>query len=193
MLDASYRKQLLEQLASFLGAGRIAHSANVAAAAVGLAQRYAPQFLQLAELAGLLHDNAKRMDGSELIAQAARFDIEVTDVERQWPALLHGKVGAALLPERFGVDDALVAQAVAWHVTGHPNMGQLECILFVADQTAADREFDGVQDLRVVAETSLQRAVYMVSRFKLAYALQRGRPIEPTTVDVFNAFREYGN
>jgi predicted HD superfamily hydrolase involved in NAD metabolism len=192
MLGEDQRHTLLGQLSLYLGEQRVKHSANVEAAAIGLAQVFAPELAAAAQLAGLLHDNAKRLSAEELIRLARQHDIEITPVEAQLPQLLHGKVGAALLAERFGVDDARVAEAVAWHVTGHPNMSLLGRILFVADQIAADRDFPGIAELRAVAQKDLSLAVFMVAQLKLTYAVQRQRPLEPLTVAVYNEFRPRG-
>ena len=183
---AARAEDLLKELASYLDEGRLEHSKYAAAAAVELAQRYAPELVESAHLAGLLHDNAKGLSDEQLIAEAARLDIEVSDVERRVPALLHGKVGAALLHERFGVDDPEVAQAVADHVTGRPGMGTLSRIMFVADQMAEDREFEGVDDLREMAKKDLEQALFMVARFKLRYIIDKEVPIDPSTVKLYN-------
>lgn len=176
----------LERLAQFLGAKRVRHSNNVADYAVGLAQRYAPELADKAELAGLLHDHAKRFSLAELTDLAARLDIEITAGEREQPELLHGKVGAALLRERFGVDDAEIAQAVADHVTGRPGMGLLSLILYVADQAARDREFPGIDALREVAQQDLEQAVLLVVKHKLNYIMLKNCPIEEQSVALYN-------
>lgn len=180
------RAHYLELLAQFLGAKRVQHSNNVADTAVELAQRFAPQLELKAEVAGLLHDNAKRLSLAELTAMAARLDIDVTAGERQQPELLHGKVGAALLSERFGVDDAEIAQAVADHVTGRPGMGRLSRILYVADQAARDREFPGIDELRATAKQDLEQAVLLVVKHKLAYVMLKNCPIEEQSVALYN-------
>jgi predicted HD superfamily hydrolase involved in NAD metabolism len=179
---------LLAQLADLVGSRRVKHSQFVAEAARGLALRFAPELAAQGALAGLLHDNAKGMSGVELIELAQRYDIEVSPAERQFPALLHGKVGAALLPERFGVEDKEIAQCVADHVTGRVGMGELSRILFVADQIAKDRRFDGVEELRQVAAGNLERAVFLVAKYKLQYTINKMRIIEPMTVAVYNEF-----
>lgn len=158
----------------------------MARAARSLAERFAPQLAEVAELAGLLHDNAKEMSGRELIAAAERFDIEITPGERSMPNLLHGKVGAVLLSERFDVGDARVAAAVADHVTGRVGMGQLSLILFVADQIAEDREFKGIDELRRLATEDLEEAALTVAANKLKYVIGKGRSIEPQTMAVHN-------
>ena len=55
------RDHYLALLAQYLRPGRFAHSVNVADAARELAERFAPQLTYKAELAGLLHDNAKQL------------------------------------------------------------------------------------------------------------------------------------
>ncbi len=89
------------------------------------------------------------------------------------PELLHGKVGAALLEERFGVEDPEVAQAVADHVTGRPGMGMLSRILYVADQVAADREFPGVEHCARLRPGGSGAAVLLVVKQKLNYVMRR--------------------
>lgn len=177
---------LITRLGEFTGRKRHAHSLNVAEAAATLARRFAPELEEAARIAGIVHDNAKKMEDGELISQAARFDIPLSPVERAMPSLLHGKVGAALLPERFGLDDPEVAQAVADHVTGRPGMGLLSQILFVADQAAADREFAGVEQLRRVMLEDLAQAVFLVARNKVAGVVERGWLVEEATMALYN-------
>jgi predicted HD superfamily hydrolase involved in NAD metabolism len=183
---AKTRAQYVEQLAHFLGPTRIKHSINVADAAVELAQLFAPQLARQAEVAGLLHDHGKRFTNSELMQLALKYDISMTAGESAQPALLHGKVGAALLAQRFGVIDAAVSQAISDHVTGRPGMGQLSRILYVADQMAADREFEGVAELRQLARRDLDAAVLLVVKHKLNYVMLKNRPIEEQGVALYN-------
>jgi predicted HD superfamily hydrolase involved in NAD metabolism len=179
-------EQLLGKLASFTSERRMQHSRNVMDAAAQLALFHAPELLEPAQVAGLLHDNAKRLTDAELLAAAQRLGLEPDPVEMSQPSLLHGKVGAALLPERFELDDAAVAQAIADHVTGRPGMGQLSRLLYVADQIAADRRFAGVELLRRIAIDDLELAVLLVARNKLLSVVQRGYLIEPATAGLYN-------
>jgi len=177
----------LALLAQYIGSNRHGHSCNVAQLARELAERFAPDLADKAELAGLLHDNAKRLKGDELIRLAAEHDIEITPVERQSPTLLHGKVGALFLSERFGVTDTDISQAVIDHVTGRPNMGLLSRILFVADQAAADRDFPGVEELRASAISDLDHAVFIAVMHKLLYVISLNRVVEPRGLELYNS------
>jgi predicted HD superfamily hydrolase involved in NAD metabolism len=188
-LDAAERERLVSQLTEYLGQGRVQHSQNVAEAARELALRFAPELAAQAETAGLVHDSAKKLRDTQLMTLAKRFDIDVTPGERDTPQLLHGKVGAALLGERFGLTDPAIATAVADHVCGRAEMGTLSQLLFVADQIAADRDFPGVVELRELAQRDLARAVWHVAGKKIEHVLQKGQWLEPATVAVWNKFR----
>lgn len=172
-----------------MGHKRLLHVQGVADSALGLAARFAPELTRRAELAGLLHDNAKKQTDGELTELAARFDIDLSPGEAQIPQLLHGKVGAALLPERFGLDDAQIAQAVADHVAGRAQMGLLSQLLYVADQLEPGRNFPGAEGLRELAQRDLRASVAFVARKKIEYVLLKGQWLEPQTVEVWNAFR----
>lgn len=180
------KQALIARLSGLTGPKRYQHSLNVAAVAARLARQYAPQMEQAAEIAGIVHDHAKKLPDSELISAARRFDIPVSPVELAMPSLLHGKVGAALLDERFGLRDADVSAAVADHVTGRPGMGLLSRILYVADQAAEDRDFDGVERLRAVMLEDLDRAVLLVAQGKILSVVNRGWMVEEATMNLYN-------
>lgn len=180
-------REISAALAQFISAERVAHSENVCRAAGMLARRWAPELEARAKLAGLLHDNAKSIDPAELLVKAGELGLPVTDVERRYPSLLHGKVGAALLKERFGLEDAELEQACADHVTGRKGMGTLSKILYVADQAAADRTFAGVEDLRAIMFEDLDAAVLLVAKNKVLHSAKKSHLLEPATVDLYNS------
>lgn len=183
-------RSLSSLLAQYIPPARVAHSENVARAAVELARRWAPGLEEQARLAGLLHDNAKGIPPNDLLALAGQLGVEVTPVERHYPALLHGKVGAKLLAQRFGVSDPAVEQACADHVTGRKGMDTLSRILYVADQAAADRDFPGVGNLRAVMFEDLDAAVLLVAKHKILHSAKKGQLLEPATVALYNSLVE---
>jgi predicted HD superfamily hydrolase involved in NAD metabolism len=180
-------RELTAALAEFLSAERVAHSENVSRAAGMLARRWAPELEAPAKLAGLLHDNAKSLDPKALLKRCRDLGLPVSPIEERNPGLLHGKVGASLLSERFGIDDPEVAQAVIDHVTGRRGMGMLSKILYVADQAAADRTFSGVEDLRAIMFEDLDAAVLLVAKHKVLHSARKSSLLEPATVDLYNS------
>lgn len=88
-----------------LSTGRYTHTLGVAYTAAALAMAHAED-MEKAMIAGLLHDCAKSMHGSELVAICEKARLNVTAVERSNPtALLHAKAGAYLAERKYGVTD----------------------------------------------------------------------------------------
>ena len=57
-----------------------------------------------------------------------------------------GVCAAILARTQWGVTDEAVLSAVACHTAGKPGMTLLDKILFMADMTSEERDFDGVED-----------------------------------------------
>jgi nicotinate-nucleotide adenylyltransferase len=100
-----------------LSAKRFIHSRNTALVARDLALRYGLD-AQAAYLAGIAHDMAKG----------------------QSPGLSHGRAAAVLLRERFGIHNRDVLEAVEFHTTGKPGMGDLSKAVFIADKIEYSRQ-----------------------------------------------------
>lgn len=181
-------QELKAKLAAYLDGPRVEHSLHVMRAAEGLAMRYCPGLLKKCSIAGLLHDNAKQLGGDELKSIVVARGHELSDSERLMPFLLHGKAGAILLGERFEIEDAEIADAIADHVTGRPGMGLLSKVVFVADQVAQDRRQGGVEELRAAARVDLDKAVFLVARYKLMYIIGISRFVDLNTLGVYNEY-----
>ena len=111
---------------------RFEHTLGVAYTAAALAMCNQVD-TEKAIVAGLLHDCAKCMSHEERINYCKKHKLEVSEYEKQNPALLHAKVGADLCKRKYDVEDAEIASAVRYHTTGRPDMTLLEKIIFIAD------------------------------------------------------------
>jgi len=167
---------------------RAAHARRVADACAALAARFGAD-AETARLAGLLHDACREWPADDLLAAAARHGIPVGPLERAQPvALLHGPVAAAEL-EAEGLP-AAAARAVALHTVGAAGMTTLEKCLYLADFCEPGREFPGVDDVRRLAEVSLDDAVAAAARMSLAAVLAKGRGIALGGVELYNELND---
>jgi nicotinate-nucleotide adenylyltransferase len=73
--------------------------------------------------------------------------------------LLHSKTGAEIAKVEFGMSDA-VYDAIKWHTTGKADMTLLEKIVYMADYIEPNRDFEGVEQLRSLAYTDLDKALF---------------------------------
>ena len=166
-------------VASRLGGARLEHSRRVAGEAAELARRFGVDPAK-AELAGLLHDYAREEPAAE------RLEIPVGPVEARRPVgLLHAPVGAAQLLER-GLVEAELAGAIARHTVGGAGMTSLEKCLYLADFCEPGRGFEGLEEVRALARTSLAEAVAAAARVSLLDLIGRGRGVVPGALALYN-------
>lgn len=92
-----------------------------------------------AYLTGIAHDICKEIPKDEMVRIAENSKWSVSDYERENPGLLHGKAGAVLLNEKFGIEDDEILCAVANHVSGTMELPPLGMIIFIADKNERGR------------------------------------------------------
>lgn len=165
-------------------AKRLSHVRGVVETVNQLAQRYAPEHVRLVRLAGWLHDSAKALSDDELLAQAEAFQLPISETERTVPMLLHGAVGYALANAVFDLNDPRLASACNLHTTGAPGMSVTDKIVMLGDAIEPTRKYPGVDELRTLAEESLDRAVLQLANNTIGHLESRGRTIDPRVIDL---------
>ena len=171
-------------IAARLSPRRRDHAHRVAAEAVALAERFGAS-PEKAELAGLLHDYCRELSDEDTLAAAARYGIQVGPVEARRPKkILHGPVAAAELAEE-GLD-AEVVSAIRLHTVGAAGMTTLEKCVYLADYLEPGRDFPGVDEVRELATTSLDRALGAAARLGLLDIIGRGRGVVPGALALYN-------
>jgi predicted HD superfamily hydrolase involved in NAD metabolism len=156
------------------------HSLGVEETALRLATVYGFD-KKKAALAGLLHDYGKIFPKNVLYRFALKYNI-VDDLALQEPALLHAPVGAWLLEHELGIVDQEILEAVRRHTTGFPTMIPLAKIVYLADYIEPGRNCPGVQDLREIAFSNLDRALFYAVSRTMSYVLERKKILHPFSV-----------
>lgn len=160
---------------------RFEHTLGVSYTCQALAMRYGYD-LDKAELAGLLHDCAKRYDGETMRTKCIKRGIEITESENRDPSLLHAKLGAWMAKEKYGVEDEEILSAIACHTTGKPGMTLLDKILYVADYIEPRRyKAAGLPEMRKLAFVDLDTACFSIMEGILKYLKSKECPIDPMT------------
>ena len=178
--------EMRRELQRRLNKNRFAHSIGVANTAIKLAERFGVDETQ-AYVAGLLHDCAREYENDELPAQAQARGIEIGYVERAMPLLLHAYIGAKMIKEIYGVDDAAIAQAIWRHTVGAPDMTKLDKIIYFADMIEPNRNYPGVEKLRALAESAeLDEILLTAFSDTIAFVIQKQSLIHPSTVAARN-------
>ncbi len=169
---------------------RYEHTLGVAYTAANLAFIY-DYDEKKALIAGLLHDSAKCLSHQKRVSVCIKNHIDISDVEKQNPVLLHAKVGAFFAKEKYGVRDAEVLNAILYHTTGRPNMSLLEKIIYVADFIEPHRKkLPCLSEIRKIAFEDLDMAIYMILDNSLKYLAKGSSKIDPKTEETYNFYKK---
>ncbi|NBH32756.1 HD domain-containing protein [Clostridiaceae bacterium] len=180
----TYRKQLKSKLDPM----RYEHCLSVSYTCMALAMRYGYDLHQ-AELAGLLHDCAKRYGDNELIVKCQKHKIELTEGELKAPAVIHAKYGAWMAEHKFGVCDEEILSAIRCHTAGKPHMGILDKILYIADYIEPRRnKASNLEKMRYLAFQDLDQTMYEILAGTLAYLKKKNANIDPMTRQAYEYF-----
>ena len=180
--------QRLHHRLKVLPDGLQSHIYRVRDVALELAAPHNIDFQQ-AELGALAHDLCRAVPGEDLIRMASELDVPVSDVEQDFPLLLHGPVGAELLRKEEDLNDDILYEAVRWHSTAHASLDPLGKLVFLADkldpQKAVVYSYQG--KLRDMALESLDLALLEFLSREMAKRIEGGGTVHPASVDARNS------
>lgn len=189
----SAMKQLIPMLQSSLRPKRFLHTLGVADTASNLAVVHGVN-PQNARLAGMLHDCAKYLTDTEMIALCEKKHIHLTDFECSTPALIHSKLGVFVARERYGVEDSAILSAIACHTTGKPDMTSLEKIVFIADYIEPGRKMDcSPHSLKKIRQTSFQdldQSLILILENTIHYLTKEKLPVDPVSKETYLYYKK---
>lgn len=164
---------------------RFYHSLCVADEAKRLALKYGGDPEQ-AYLAGLLHDITKNSAKEEHFKIFDDFGIELNEIEKRTEKLWHAMSGAAYVKYILKIDDDAVIDAIRYHTTAKSGMSLLAKILYLADFTSADRDYDDVDTIRAYVDDSLEKAFIYALEYSIIDLVKCGRAVHLDTVGAYN-------
>jgi nicotinate-nucleotide adenylyltransferase len=144
-----YGLYLNDLLKSYLKEKRIIHSNNVAT----LARKYALKYHldeNKAYVAGMLHDIAKDIPLDkqyELVKNDKVFECH--------DATVHAFSAVHIVKDVLNIKDEDILEAIKWHTTAYFKMAPLSKLIYCCDMVSADRDYQGVEELRKLLEVDL--------------------------------------
>lgn len=133
---------------------------------------------QDAARAGMLHDITKALDGPLQLTVCQQYGVPLNAFSQANPKTLHALTGSLVAERIFGENPAVVA-AIRSHTTGKANMNTLEKIIYVADYMEPNRDFPGVEELRSLAHSNLDKALKLGLEMTIDVLKKQGREISP--------------
>lgn len=173
------REQLMEAVSAQMPAKRWAHTLGVMETAVRLAEQYGADPVK-ADLAAILHDVAKYWPVQKLeqMIRDHGLSSELLDYDKQ---LWHAEVGAFVARQEYGVEDQEVLDAIRYHTSGRVGMTLLDKVVCLADYIEPGRDFPGVNNIRDLANHSLEEALVAGFESTIQFLLSRRQIIFPLT------------
>lgn len=163
---------------------RYIHTLGVADTAQKLSEIYSAD-IEKAMLAGLLHDCCKELSIEAMRKIVFENKGEADDISINSEALLHGIAGAYFAKEKFGIDND-VFDAIRFHTTGKADMSMLTKIIYIADYIEPGRKFPGVEEVRCLAYSDLDKAVIKSCGNVIIHTVSKGGVVHPDTVNARN-------
>ncbi|MFN2341055.1 MAG: bis(5'-nucleosyl)-tetraphosphatase (symmetrical) YqeK [Halanaerobium sp.] len=175
----------LEKIEKLLGRERYQHTKSVLKAALKIAKKLNLN-LKKVETAALLHDIAKNKNDIELKEIIQNSNWELDQLEFSITPVLHAPAGAVLAEELFGINDSKILEAIRYHTLGHPKMGKIARVIYAADFISEDRDFIGLDEIRIEIERDFEYGLYLISTHIIKYQLERDNFIHPYSNDFRN-------
>lgn len=181
----AYQKKLKHEMDSH----RYEHTMGVMYTCGSLAMCHNAE-IQQAMLAGLLHDCAKCIPNSKKIKLCEKHNIQMTELERRNPFLLHAKLGAFLAMHKYDIQDKEIISAILNHTTGKPAMSLLDKIVYIADYIEPGRDkAPHLAEIRKLAYKNLDLALYRILKDTLSYLSKGDGEIDDMTQRAYDFYR----
>ncbi len=164
-------KKIQEYVKNQLSDKRYYHSKCVMERSRELAEKYGAD-IKIAEKIGIAHDVAKEMSEEEKLKYVKDNNIEIDDIERENSSLLHAKIGKDIAIKQFEFTENM-GQAIANHTTGNKDMDIYSKILFIADRTSKDRNFEDLEHLNEIANKNIDEAVLYILDKKIEIQIRK--------------------
>ena len=163
------RQKIINRLKTKINEKRMEHSLGVEYTAACLAFVHGED-VEMARLAGLLHDCAKGLPTKEKLEKARKHGLPISKYEEKNPDMLHAKLGAYYARYKYDVTEQKVLDAITYHTTGRPNMSLLEKIIFVADYIEPNRKLiKDMEEIRKEAFEDIDKCVIHILKNTLDY------------------------
>ncbi|BCB04900.1 bis(5'-nucleosyl)-tetraphosphatase (symmetrical) YqeK [Bacillus sp. KH172YL63] len=178
------REKALEIVKEHLTHHRFVHTCGVMETSIELAKRYGADEGK-AELAAIFHDYAKFRDKEEMkgiiIEENLPQDLLLYNSE-----LWHAPVGALLVEREVGIKDEEILDAIRYHTSGKEGMTILDKVVYLADYIEPNRQFPGVEEVRELAEESLDLALIKALQNTMTFLMKKNQAIYPDTFRFYN-------
>lgn len=166
------------------------HTEGVRVTAIELAKKYNVD-TEKAEVAALCHDLYRGIPVDVLNYYVKHLGLDDKYLDN--PNLAHGKIAAIVIERDFDIKDQDIINAVSYHTTGRANMSPLEKVIFIADAIEPNRDYPGVEELREIVKTDLDKACLTSLRNTVNFVRSKKLFLDEDSIKAKDSFEQKEN
>ena len=165
---------------------RFHHSEGVVQRALEYAEVYGAD-KEIVKCVAIAHDIAKEFSEEENEKYIQEYHIRLDEVEKINHNLIHAKVGAELCRHQYGFTEDM-ANAIKYHTTGRANMSLLEKIIYLADATDANRNYDDIEYYVDLIKRDIDQGVAEVCKWVIDDLTEKNRMIHENSIKCYEYY-----
>lgn len=151
------------------------------------------------ELAAWLHDICKEFKSTEMLALAKHYGIEIHAEDKSMPNVLHARVGAALVEDKYEIYDPEILAAIREHTLGAKEMTMISKILYLADfaeplRDKREKDKNPNQETycdpirrSIFDDKDIDKALLEAMDVKISYVIKKKQAVHPLAIEARNA------
>ena len=94
--------------------------------------------------------------------------------------------GAEYVKNILGINDPEIIDAIRYHTTAKADMSLLAKILYLADFTSADRDYEDVDVIRRYVDETLDKGFIYALQYSITDLVKQERAVHEDTVSAYN-------
>lgn len=170
---------------------RLTHTFAVDDLAQSLGKRFGLDTEGL-HVAALFHDVMRETSPDELLRYCIEHRLDVLDIEKDQPMLLHGPVAADKLRTLFPDTPDTVLSAIRWHTIASPAMGPMGYVIYIADYLEPNRtHVRDDQRKDILDSPDLEQMMRKILDLTIPYLLQQNHAVPDVTLTLLQHISLY--
>ena len=141
------------------------------------------------DIALLGHDLYRAYSDNEMLNVAEEKEIEISNVEKASPLLLHGVLASITMQEQYKVSDKQIIESIKYHTSGMEEMDEVFMTVFLADKLDPKKikKNSQLEPINQTAQYSLSDATLMYLNMKISSIIDSGHLVHPDSLDARNS------
>ena len=135
------------------------------------------------------HDLYRAYSDNEMLLAAEEKEIEISNVEKASPLLLHGVLASITMQEQYKVSDKQIIESIKYHTSGMEEMDEIFMTVFLADKLDPKKIKKNIQlePINQKALNSLSEATLMYLNLKISSIINSGQLVHPDSLNARNS------